>query len=129
MIHSKNNSFHLNNSSKCMIQYYRCLFSTRSVNSNTSNTIVTSEKLSIAINATTEKASAQKNFEYSDLIMFVSQIILLFLFCLLFGLFFYKIKKSNLSFSLSKKEKSKSIEMNKIKEIKHSFDENFYFEV
>jgi hypothetical protein len=132
MIHSKNNSFHLNNSSKCMLQYYRCLFSTttsRSVNSNTSDTVVTSEKFSIAINSKIENASVQKNFEYSNLFMFVSQIVLLFLFCFLLGIFLFKIKKSKLSLNLSIKEKSESIEMNKNKKINHSFDKNFYFEV
>ena len=136
--------YHLNNSSRCMTQYYRCLFSTTRYSYDTSASKLNGSKSSMKSDIFRVDKEAQnltKNETWTRVLVeafnnnsFLAISFTIFFFVILAFGFFFLLKKTNFvdqtfhkvqrkRFFLLKSKKSD------VKEVKTSFNRNFYFEV
>jgi len=136
--------YHLNNSSRCMTQYYRCLFSTNRYSYDTSASNLNRSKSSmnsVLFKIDKEAQNLTKNETWTRVLVEAFNInsilaisfTIFFFIILAFG-FFFLLKKANFVGQRYLKVQRKRFfflksKKSDVKEVKTSFNRNFYFEI
>ena len=136
--------YHLNNSSRCMTQYYRCLFSTTRYSYDTSASNLNRSKNSMnsfLFKIDKEAQNLSKNETWTRVLVeafninsiLAISLTIFFLAILAFG-FFFLLKKANFVGERYLKVQRKRFfflkcKKSDVKEVKTSFNRNFYFEI
>jgi hypothetical protein len=136
--------YHLNNSSRCMTQYYRCLFSTTRYSYDTSASNLNRSKSSMdsdLIKIVKEAQNLAKNETWTRVLVEAFNInsilaisFTIFFFVILAFVFIFLLKKANFVGERYQKVQRKRFfflksKKSDVKEVKTSFNKNFYFEI